>query len=108
MGVEGLINQQLATLAESLCSILRIGTGLEMQVMNLGLRTLLYASGRQKVDDRRLLDCAQQHKKNCCQEQQPLINVAEESAVENMLVFFFIYFCDIVTFAQFLQRQNDF
>lgn len=51
VGVEALFNHQPATLFELLCSFLRIGTGLEMEVefMNFGLRMLLYASGRQKV-----------------------------------------------------------
>lgn len=50
VGVEALINQQPATLSELLCSFLRIGTGLEMEVkfMNFGLRMLLYARGRHK------------------------------------------------------------
>lgn len=54
VGVEALINQQSATLSELLCSFLRIGTGLEMEVkfMNPGLRMLLNGSGRQKVQFR--------------------------------------------------------
>ncbi len=51
VGVEALINQQPATPSELLCSFLRTGTGVEMEVkfMNFGLRMLLYVSGRQKV-----------------------------------------------------------
>lgn len=51
VGVDALINQQPATPAKLLCSFLRIGIGLEMEVkfMNFGLRMLLCVSGRQKV-----------------------------------------------------------
>lgn len=51
VGVEALFNQQPATPFGLLCSFLRIGTGLEVEVefMNFGLRIVLYASGRQQV-----------------------------------------------------------